>query len=478
MRKRHPKSLRLRLTGWFFCVFAFILGISDWLIYKKYKVDITSSIDENLAAFAEEIEHAILKTNQPLWRKEITNVRDEFLTSKFFVQIMEKINNNTSVEYKVISKSEVIKRSQFPEGLLSYMKTLDDTPQFLNVIFESMTPHPLRVVVFPVLRKGKSDYIILVGTSLKKAQQSLNRLLIIFFISTPIILLFSTVGTYFIVSRAIDPLKKIVDVAQKITTQDLSMRVFQEKSSYEFDQLVKTFNHMICRLEESVKQIKQFSSEVSHEIKTPLTVIKGELGLFLHRERTLPEYKSLLRRIEGEIEKLATLVDNMLLLSQSEFAEKRAAFRPVPLFEVLANTLEDHNSQAKERKVNIRLKKIDAVYIDGIDFLLKRMFSNLIDNAIDYSNPGGTVELELKKGAAGIQFNISDAGIGIPQEAIPHVFDRFYRVENTKRQGSGLGLSIVKWICDLHGAVIDVKSEMGKGTQMVVTFPKHAMDEI
>jgi signal transduction histidine kinase len=339
-----------------------------------------------------------------------------------------------------------------------------------------MTPHPLRLVVFPVLRKEKSDYLILVATSLEKSQQSLNRLLIMFFISTPIILLLSTAGAYVIVSRATNPLKKIIGVAQKISTQDLSMRIHQEGNSNEIIQLVKTFNHMIDRLEESVKQIKQFPSEVSHEIKTPLTVIKGELGLFLHRDRTLPEYRSLIPRIDKEIEKLAILVDNMLLLSQSEFAEKRAAFHPVPLFEVLANTLEDHYSQARDRKVNVRLKRIDSIYINGIDFLLKRMFSNLIDNAIRYSHPGGIVEVELIKNTEGIHFIISDNGIGIPQEAIAQIFDRFYRVEGSDRQGSGLGLSIVKWICDLHGAVIDVNSEVGQGTQMVVSFPAQSGD--
>lgn len=474
MKTRPPKSLRQRLTLWFIIVFALILGVSDWFIYSKFKQDIISSLDETLAVFAEEIEHAILKSNQPLWRKEITNVGDEFMTNKFFVQIMEKKSPKNNPQYTVISRSQVITRSQFPGGLLPYLDSLSDTPHFSTVMFRSKIPHPLRVVAFPILRKGKSDYIILVGTSLKKTRQSLKRLFFILFISVPLILLLATIGTFIIVSHAINPLKQVVHVARKITAQDLSLRIDKEGRSFEIVQLVDTFNHMIDRLEESVKQIKQFPSEVSHEIKTPLTVIKGELGLYLHRDRTPEEYKSLLARIHTEIEKLALLVDNMLLLSQSEFEEKRAAFRQVPLFEVLANTLEDQYPQAKEKKINIRLKKIDAVYINGIDFLLKRMLSNLVDNAIRYSNPGGTIDVELKQEQSSIQFVISDNGIGIPKTAVPQIFNRFYRVDNTGRKGTGLGLSIVKWICDLHGAAIAVKSKLSKGTQMTVSFPKQA----
>lgn len=473
MKLKIHKSIRIKLTLWFILIFTIIIFISNIILYKSFKKSMFDSIDNTLYMIAEDVEHAILKISQQQWRREIRSVKDEFLTNRFFIQVLEK-SKTEEEKYVVITKSEVLSNSVYPISKNKVLKELKESPKYLNIKYKRGKFQPMRLILFPVIKENNSSFVILVSTSLKKTFQTINKLLIIRLISGPIIIVLSSIGGYLILTRAINPVKKIVETAKKITAEDLSHRIKLSRRSDEIGELASTLNQMIERLEKSVNQIKQFSSDVSHELKTPLTVIMGETGISLRKKRPIDEYRKALKIIHEQAENLEKVINDLLFLSQIEFQERKFSFEKIVVFEVLLSALKEMESYAQKKKVQISLKRIDQIHFQGVELLLKRMFLNLIENAIKYTNSGGWVDISFEDHDNHALFKIKDTGIGIPAESIPFIFDRFYRVDKYRSKDTnsfGLGLSIVKWVVNLHKAEIEIHSEIGIGTVFSINFP-------
>jgi heavy metal sensor kinase len=268
--------------------------------------------------------------------------------------------------------------------------------------------------------------------------------------------------------------KKIIEAAKKITAEDLSHRIESIGSKDEIGELAETFNDMISRIERSFKQIKQFSSDTSHELKTPLAAIRGEIEVALRKERGREEYKKILKSALEEIDKLQKIIDNLLLLAQMDSQNIKLSFKEIQLDEILLEAFEEIETLAKKKKLSLILKKIDQTGMKGDEILIKRLFVNLIDNAIKYTQEGGKVEIALEKEGDSAKFTVEDTGIGIPENRLPYIFDRFYRVDKARSRetgGCGLGLALAKWIAETHKGKIEVKSKVGEGSIFVVSFP-------
>lgn len=472
------KSIRSKLTFWFVLIFAVIVLIADLYLYRSFESSLMGSIDDALYTIAEEVEHTILKAPPTVWRKEIKNVKDEFITYRFFIQIIEFTGPHRE-NMRVITKSEVLSESVMANLPADTWTPLSDTPGYRTIGYESVSPTPIRLILFPVISEGSAAYIVQVGTSLKKTEQALDKLLAILCISGPIILLLCSVGGYLILTRAIKPVKEVVHTAKKITAQDLSLRIDLQDKGDEIGELVATFNRMIERLERSVEQIRQFSADVSHELRTPLTIIRGEIETTLRKERSGQDYKNALQSVYEETRKLEKMIDNLLFLSQIESRESCPQVN-VPVFEVLLGAIQIFKPVADQKGIRIGIKKIDALQVKGDETLLKRLFSNLIDNAVKYTPAGGSITISLEEREKQALFTIEDTGIGIPQDSLPFLFNRFYRVDparSPETTGSGLGLSIVRSIVNIHRAVIDIRSKPRHGTTVSVYFPMTTTEE-
>jgi len=242
----------------------------------------------------------------------------------------------------------------------------------------------------------------------------------------------------------------------------------------EIGELAETFNEMISRLERSFKQIKQFSSDVSHELKTPLTAIRGEIEVTLRKEREIEGYKNTLRSLLEETGKLERIVENLLFLSRMDSQGIRFSFRRFALDESLLEVFEKIEKIAERKNLHLILKKIQQVNVEGESNQIERAIANLIGNAIKYTPESGRIEMSLEKERDFAKFTIKDTGMGIPEDELPYIFDRFYRVDKARSRetgGSGLGLAIVKWIVEAHKGNIEVKSKVGEGTVFVVFLP-------
>jgi signal transduction histidine kinase len=242
------------------------------------------------------------------------------------------------------------------------------------------------------------------------------------------------------------------------------------------ERLSISLNNMLGRLRDSVQTSRRFLADASHELRTPLTVIKGELQELAHLTRIhQDEMRERVGSVLEEVARLEHLVSGLLVLSRLDAGETQSVRVAVNVAELAMSTAEQMRLIAEDRGVSIDLSALQTAVVRGDPARLKQVIVNLLDNAIRFTPRGGSVSLRTSADESGSVLEISDTGIGIPAEAIPHVFERFYRVDQARSRedgGAGLGLSIVKSICTVHGADIDVQSAPTEGSRFRVRFPR------
>jgi len=467
------RSIKARLTLWFAIILALIFLVSDILLLESFKSNMDSTIDHTLFTAAEEAELIIFRTPPGEWQKAIKQIERGFLVNRLFIQIL-RVNPGDEDYLKIIARSGVLSGNISQKKVWQRLHSqLPKSPVYLNVNEESDLAHPFRIILYPVAEDLRSGYLIQVGTSLKKIQSLRDNLFTILIISAPLLLLLTVLGGYIILSRALTPVKNVVQTARRITTEDLSLRIESNNRKDEIGQLITTLNQMIARLDHSVQQIKKISSDASHDLKTPITVIRGEIEIALRNERSKEEYKNTLVSVAEEARKMDQLINNLLFLSRIEARQHPLPKKSIQLDEILLEAFEKTQQLAISKGLRYIITQMDTVLIQGDAVMIKRLMVNLFDNAIKYTPPAGEVRISLIKKGEQIVLEIKDTGIGIPEEDLSRIFDRFYRVDQSRSQeieGSGLGLSIVKKISELHNARIMVTSMKDRGTTFNILF--------
>jgi heavy metal sensor kinase len=301
----------------------------------------------------------------------------------------------------------------------------------------------------------------------------------------------ASLGGQFLAHKALKPVDDITQAARMITSQNLNQRIVPPKVKDEISRLIETFNGMISRLDQSFRQIKQFSSDASHELKTPLTILKGEVEVMLRKERTQQEYQQTLKSNLEEINRMSQIVEDLLLLSRADTGQIELNKGDINLTEMLSEVVAQMDMLARSKGLDLSASNNHHdIHIFGDALRIREMLINLIENGIKYTEEGGSVCISLQKEfphAAGdpsdrlekereslIKIVVSDTGIGISKEDQERIFNRFFRVDKARSReqgGSGLGLSICKWIVEAHQGMIEVESELGKGSSFIVKLP-------
>lgn len=467
------RSLRFKLIVWYVLILAVVIGISDWFLYRIFEKSLIDNIDNTLYTAAEEVQHAILLSPGTRWQGNVENVEKAFIVNRVFINLYRISGVEKNIN--LVAKSRILLKSISSEHVRNYLDLPGPAnPLCLSINEKSHAMHPFRLILFPIEKDNTLTHIIQVGTSLKKVFSTMNQFRLILLLFAPVILLITSLGGYFILGKALSPVKSAVRTARAITAEDLSLRIDARKRKDEIGDLIQTFNDMIGRLEKSVEQIKHFSTEVSHELKTPLTIIRGEIEITLRKERRKPEYKKILKSVYDEALKLQKIVNSLLFLSHIITQEEQFTFARISLDEVVLSAFEQSEALARERGIKLTVNRIDSVPVFGEETLLNRLVMNILENAIKYTPEGGRVEiwLENRKNQAGLV--IRDNGIGIPRKDLPRIFERFFTADpqNQKKQGGlGLGLAIVRRIADMHRAAIKLQSTVSRGTTFRITFP-------
>jgi heavy metal sensor kinase len=319
-----------------------------------------------------------------------------------------------------------------------------------------------------------ANYLVEVGTLLDPVETMLNHLFLQLIFGLPLVVILTTAGGYLLVRRALAPVEKITRAAERITQHNLSERLPVSETGDELERLAFSLNRMIARLDDAFQNSKRFVADASHELRTPLTILRGELENLVEDSRVDAEVRERAASMFEEAVRLSRIVEQLFTLSRLDAGEAQAEWSSFDLAGMAKNTAEQMGLLAEDKNISITCDAKQAVVVEGDPARLKQVVVNLLDNAIKYTPQNGRIQLRVQAVNGHAVLEVEDNGVGIPAEALPHVFDRFYRVDRIRSgdtEGAGLGLSIARAICSAHGAEIEATSSLSAGSCFRVKLP-------
>lgn len=492
------RSVRFKISVLYTGVLGLILVAYSTMLYVNLSYVVYHEVDKNLKKKASEVGNIIASYSEkiePDQEHTPTSLKramhlDEFEKDEFFQWPSIK---RLDLAWKGTLQSLGLKQDYiaiyYPNGeLIEKSNNIDDSAlAVLKKNFKNVRPgkvlignviagdQHLRVIEQPFYRWGRVKYVIQLATSIEPILFILKSKLMLILITIPLFLIVTSFLGRFFVIRAFQPVTEITQTARAITGKDMSKRVELKHADEEIKGLVHGFNDMISRLEKSFKYIEEFSSNVAHELKTPLAIIRGELEVALRKERNTGEYRKAIGVGLDEAQRMLKTVNDLLLLAKLDYRTEVFKFEEFDLVEFLKEIYEQSKIVASEKDIAV---SIDApaepmvVFADRLH--LRRLFFNLIDNAIKFTPPQGKIDIALRRQDNLVLVTVCDTGVGIAEEDMPKIFTRFFHVDRTGQAGAsttGLGLSIAQSIARIHSGSIDVQSERHKGTTFTTTLP-------
>jgi heavy metal sensor kinase len=380
-----------------------------------------------------------------------------------------------STTYDGMKKETPAEIQQRVRTALSLEKPGSAGKSFWDVRYSEGQPYLVRAgIIFN--ERHTAPFYIAIGTPLAGNVKILRDYTLFFFGLIPATLLIGSWLGWFMAGRALQPVLAIAQTAQRISGSNLSLRLPTRDANDELDYLVLTFNRMIDRLEASFQQSRQFSTDVSHELRTPITAIRGQLEVALFTAKTVEQYREAMVNALQDIDRLSQIVRALLLLSQAESGQLVLQKVQVDLSEIVQDLVDQFQIPAEA--AGVRLSAVVPsrcpAALDRVQ--IERMLNNLLSNAVKFTPEGGEIRITVRPEDDAIELLVEDTGRGIPEQYLPHIFDRFYRVPGSGSapgpdQGLGLGLSFVAWIVKAHEGTIQVESTPGKGTKFRIQLP-------
>jgi len=484
------KSIRARIVFLFVIIFGVTLSIFAGSLYFLYARQSAQNFDLNLSNDALEIVGRI-RGDVLLEQEIISGLIQRPLTGNFgtnrYVQVL-------SISGNVILRSTDLADNPLPIDIEVFRLALTQRQVFEN-LGDSLShglgaKGRLRMVTYPVFDNGMPRYFIQVASDTAVLNESLLQLRLLLFISVPLAMLLAALGGFYVAKKAFDPIDRIVRTARSISARHLDTRLDIGAVDDEVTRLSKTLNEMFDRIEEAFNLQKQFTADASHELKTPLTILLGEIEVALNNPRTPEDYQNILTSAVEEIRRITKIVDDLLTIARLESGQLPLHKHPIRVDELLLDSISRTSGYASRHAISMSYEvqnksdhESEEVFVDGDRDKLLSVFINLLDNAIKYSNPGGTIKVLQTIEDKFARLEITDKGIGISTTDLPHVFDRFYRADKSRstsslQRGSGLGLSISRFLVEAHGGTITMESIEGKGTTVIVKLPVLHTDEL
>lgn len=460
-------SIKLTFFVWFLVIFSILFTGLGFFLYYEFQNFSMIQVDEQLKDSLHTIANPMVieatqgQTEMELW--ELSHI-----TTGVF---SEKLSGHY---YQVISPDgEILSRSPslgIAEASLPIVKGTE-VPGFETIIGPDKSD--LRLISQSLDLPDGKLLILQVGDSLSDTYAFLRAIRNIIIVTLPAVFVLSCVIGLIITGRALKPLKKFSSEIGLITEENLNTRVEEDGLVTELQPLAASFNTMLVRIQGAFSRQLQFLSDASHELRTPTSIIKTYYDVILSRERTADEYRESLQKIGDTVNRMCDIINRILVISRLDSKTIQLKIVRIDLLDIMKDVLRLMEPSAANRENKIKLEG-RSVYIRGDREGLTEAFTNIVENAIKYNKPGGSVDINIGENIDNAIITIIDTGIGIPSEDIPRIFDRFYRVDASRGQtvGSGLGLSIVKAIIEAHNGKIDVDSAVGRGSTFRVYLPK------
>lgn len=474
--QRLVHSIRFRLVLWFALILALVLTIFSAFIYISQVRELRTELVARLQAKMESLEHTLsnydFAANQgesdeqsTLTESDVLVLFDSHGETAFFQGPITETQITTLIQSRLSEPEEVI--------LYSTLAEEDDKVDY-------------GFMLSPRMSEERLSGFVLIGTPLDPGQR-LKSLMVTLGIGSLATLVIALLGGFWLADRAMRPVANITQAARSISETDLSHR-FHLKQQDEIGQLADTFDGMLARLEAAFERQRQFTADASHELRTPLTIVNLETSHALAAPRKPAEYQRALQIIHSENDTMSHLVNDLLTLARMDAGQTVPAREPLDLGDLALEVIERLSPLAARNQVTLEAGDLPETPILGDRQYLTQMLTNLIENAIKYTAHAGADRermVHIETGSDSVRtlgwVCITDSGPGIPAEHLPHLFDRFYRVDKARTRssddasespsGSGLGLAIVQWIAHTHGGNVQVESQLENGTSFTVQLP-------
>lgn len=458
--KKYFKTTRFKTTLWYSFVFLLLEIAIGLIIYQYLRQSMYKELDLSLSKQADLISHFVKESQVNLndFKPDSIYASPSELIYDLIFEAVVFNPTNTFVQVNYNNK-KIFNTANLYDKDIKPIKRKDKETYLYTFSDSSLSENAIRAASL-----SKDGYEIIVAFPIYVINQTLDSLTNIYIIVAPIFFLLSLAGGSLISFRALSRIDKIIQKTEKITTENLDEVIEGENFDDEYGRLVTTMNKMIKRIKTSIEYMNQFSVSVSHELKTPLTILRGEIELALRSKKTPQEYREILESNYEETLRLINIIERLFYLSKLENSQIRIDKTPTKIKPFLQTIVKSYIKLAEEKNISLILncEDFDDNTIDIDPDLFRQAISNLMDNAIKFSKENSDVNIICKKTAEEkTAISFINYGEEIPQEALPKLFDRFYRAESSRNRnmgGMGLGLSIVKSIVDIHKAEITVES--------------------
>jgi heavy metal sensor kinase len=487
------KSIRLKFIIWYTLILTITFSLFSVILYHNFNHNLLKELDNRLHLKAE----GIVRSIETYWETEkmeagkygslkyVFNKINNANFSKIALRWVNDKTNNLDLMNLVVQiydssgtviapKQKALEPIVLPAETLQYIVKGNNHFDDYSVRLDKEKTLPFRVFSMPVFENNNVAYVVQVASPQTSIYSALNRLKFLLFLLLPLTVLITSVfAGEFLASITLKPLKQMIETVRQITAQKMEVRIALPESKDEIKQLAETFNNMLEKIDKSLTAEKQFIQDLSHELKTPLTIIKGELETTLKKNRSSEEYISILNSNLEEIDKISKMVEALLILARFDNESMQLKIESFDLVPLLKDLIEDFHIIAAHKEIQINFVPLaEPLPVSGDKEKLRRVFLNIIDNAIKYTPLKGSIHLDMGMEKKMVAIRICDTGIGISKEDQPLIFNRFYRADKSRSSiGFGLGLSIAKSITEAHQGTIEVESELNKGTTFTVFLP-------
>jgi two-component system, OmpR family, sensor kinase len=465
-------TVRGRLTAFYITALAVALIIVGGLIYVLLARALYARIDDSLHALVQITVTSL--TNDLAEGQDVTDAARSTAAELSSRQQMLAIYDDAG---RLLAEGG---RDDDLNIALPALEAIPTTDASLQTVIEEKDEDDrhrlaLRRVIIP---SHNARYIVVAGSSLEPTDEELESLREILAYVVPIALMLAGIGGWFLARQSLSPVAAMVERARKMSAENLSGRLPVANPRDELGRLAETFNDLLSRLQASItaqRQLtatqRQFMADASHELRTPVATTRTAANVALQqRHRQEPEYRETLTIIEQQATRLSRIVDDMFTLARADAGTYPLRQMPMYLDEVVDDVVKAARVLAATRDVSIEAATIPSASLTGDEELIRRLMVNLLDNAIRYTPPGGTVHVDLEQAPGGFELSISDRGPGIPPDVQPHIFERFYRADTARTRrangdgGAGLGLALARWIAEAHGGHLTLVRSSEAGT--------------
>jgi heavy metal sensor kinase len=465
------RSIRAQLIALYVCLLAFVFLCFGAYTYWGFQRYLVHALQQTLARRAHQMASTIL---DELPEKGPSYVASE-IQARYAPELNERVVRITGSAGSAGQEVYASKNAHLlsPPQSLPIPAGSSESPAAFREEFPEREA-PLQVATLTYRLTDGSTYTVEVGAPETDVTTSLHGLILTLALGFPVLIGMAIAGGYFLLGRALKPVDEIVRSAERITLKNLHQRLPVAATGDEFERISLALNRMIERLDEAFRIANQFSSDASHELRTPLTIIRGEVEVLAKDSSINAETAEQMGTILEEVERLSRIVDGLLLVSRLDAGEAQLKREPADLGEIVNSTADQMELLSEAKLLTLSRKVSRGVMVEADAIRLKQVVVNLLDNAIKYTPEGGEISLQVRSQNNRAFFEISDTGIGISREALPHVFNRFFRSEEVKAfgmEGTGLGLAIVQSIAEAHGGTISVESDENHGTVFRVELP-------